>query len=73
MPLLLIRHMGFSKRATGRDGKMFGKETIYSTDDKAAQWDFRPDDDLLHSLVQQKSMSLGRELLCGYSGASPWF
>lgn len=39
---------------TGGDGKMFGKETIYSIDGKAAQWDFRPDDDLLRLLTQFK-------------------
>ena len=39
---------------TGGDGKMFGKETIYSIDDKAAQWDSRPDDDLLRSLMKFK-------------------
>jgi len=32
---------------TGGDGKMFGKETIYSVDDTAAQWDARPSADTL--------------------------
>lgn len=31
----------------GGDGKMFGKETIYSIDDSAAKWDARPDKELL--------------------------
>ena len=34
-------------KSTGGDGKMFGKETIYSADDSAAEWDKRPDADLL--------------------------
>ena len=37
---------GIFKR-TGGDGRMFGKETIYSKDDTAAEWDKRPPSDLL--------------------------
>ena len=29
-------------KKTGGDGKMFGKETIYSVDDSAASWDKKP-------------------------------
>jgi DNA modification methylase len=36
---------------TGGDGKMFGKPTIYSDDDKAAQWDLRPDSELLSMVL----------------------
>jgi len=39
-------------KSTGGDGKMFGKETIYSADDSAAEWDKRPDADLL-TLVKE--------------------
>ena len=39
---------------TGGDGKMFGNETIYSIDDKAAEWDSRPDDELLRLLASYK-------------------
>ena len=31
----------------GCDGRMFGKDTIYSVDDSAAEWDARPDGELL--------------------------
>jgi DNA modification methylase len=37
---------GIFKR-TGGDGMMFGKETIYSSDDTASRWDKRPDGGLL--------------------------
>jgi len=39
-------------KSTGGDGKMFSKETIYSADDSAAEWDKRPDADLL-TLVKE--------------------
>jgi DNA modification methylase len=32
------------------DGVMFGKQTIYSKDKSASQWDMRPDDELLRTL-----------------------
>jgi len=31
----------------GGDGRMFGNDTIYSVDDSAAEWDVRPDGELL--------------------------
>jgi len=34
-------------KKTGGDGRMFGKETIYSVDDSAASWDARPSPQLL--------------------------
>jgi DNA modification methylase len=34
-------------KASGGDGRMFGKDTIYSVDDSAAEWDARPDGELL--------------------------
>ena len=34
-------------KLTGGDGRMFGKDTIYSVDDSAAEWDARPDGELL--------------------------
>lgn len=37
---------GIFKKVDG-DGKMFGKATIYSDDNSAAEWDARPDGDLL--------------------------
>jgi len=36
---------------TGGDGKMFGKDTIYSIDDSAAEWDSRPPSKLLLRLM----------------------
>ena len=34
-------------KARGGDGRMFGNDTIYSVDDSAAEWDVRPDGELL--------------------------
>ncbi len=39
---------------TGGNGKMFGKETIYSIDDSAAEWDLRPSPELLIKLKEFK-------------------
>ena len=38
-------------KKTGGDGKMFGKETIYSVDDKAAGWDSRPSKQMLDLVI----------------------
>jgi len=34
-------------KKVGGNGRMFGKDTIYSIDDSAASWDYRPDVELL--------------------------
>ena len=34
-------------KPVGGDGRMFGKDTIYSIDDTAAKWDARPSNDVL--------------------------
>ena len=36
---------------TSTDGKMFGKETIYSEDDLAAGWDTRPSPDVIKAIM----------------------
>jgi DNA modification methylase len=41
-------------KKTGTDGKMFGKETIYSTDDKAAGWDVRPGAEVFAAIMATK-------------------
>jgi len=37
---------------TSHDGKMFGKETIYSVDKKAADWDSKPDSQLIRMVIE---------------------
>lgn len=58
-------------KKSGGDGKMFGKETIYSIDDKAAEWDLRPSDDLLKTLTSFKEYTIwGGNYFADILGAS---
>jgi DNA modification methylase len=59
-------------KKTGTDGKMFGKETIYSTDDKAAVWDVRPGADTFAAIMSAKKYVVwGGNYFADIMGASP--
>ena len=62
---------GVFKR-TNTDGKMFGKETIYSTDDKAAGWDVRPGSEAFAAIMATKKYVVwGGNYFADIMGASP--
>ncbi len=62
---------GVFKR-TNTDGKMFGKETIYSTDDKAAGWDVRPGSEAFAEIMATKKYIVwGGNYFADIMGASP--
>ena len=59
-------------KKTGTDGKMFGKETIYSTDDKAAGWDVRPGAEVFAAIMATKKYVVwGGNYFADIMGASP--
>ena len=59
-------------KKTGGDGKMFGKDTIYSTDDKAAQWDVRPSSEAFSAIMSAKKYVVwGGNYFADIMGASP--
>jgi len=59
-------------KKTGTDGKMFGKETIYSTDDKAAGWDVRPGSEAFAAIMATKKYVVwGGNYFADIMGASP--
>ena len=59
-------------KKTGTDGKMFGKETIYSTDDKAAVWDVRPGAEVFAAIMATKKYVVwGGNYFADIMGASP--
>jgi DNA modification methylase len=59
-------------KKTGADGKMFGKETIYSTDDKAAGWDVRPGPETFAAIMATKRYVVwGGNYFADIMGASP--
>jgi len=58
-------------KSADSNGKMFGKETIYSLDKKAAGWDQRPSKDFLRSLMCAKAYIVwGGNYLADAMGAS---
>ena len=60
----------FKKTDTG--GKMFGKETIYSTDDKAAGWDVKPGSEVFAAIMaMNKYVVWGGNYFADVMGASP--
>ena len=60
----------FKKR--GGDGKMFGKDTIYSVDQTAAIWDKRPDSETLKKLKEFPTYIIwGGNYFADDLGASP--
>ncbi len=60
----------FKKTDTG--GKMFGKETIYSTDDKAAGWDVKPGPEVFAAIMAMKKYVVwGGNYFADVMGASP--
>jgi site-specific DNA-methyltransferase (adenine-specific) len=62
---------GIFKKAAS-DGKMFGKETIYSTDQKTAGWDVRPDADLFRIIMgYRRYVVWGGNYFADMMGASP--
>ena len=59
-------------KKTGTDGKMFGKETIYSTDDKAAGWDVKPGAEAFAAIMATKKYVVwGGNYFADIMGASP--
>ena len=61
---------GIFKKTSG-DGKMFGKETIYSIDDKAAQWDQMPPIEIFQMIMSApKYVIWGGNYLADILGAS---
>ena len=59
-------------KKTGTDGKMFGKETIYSTDNKAAGWDVRPGSEVFAAIMATKKYVVwGGNYFADIMGASP--
>ena len=59
-------------KKTGTDGKMFGKETIYSTDDKAAGWDVKPSLEVFAAIMTTKKYVVwGGNYFADIMGASP--
>ncbi len=58
-------------KKTGGDGKMFGKRTIYSDDDTAAQWDARPSPGLLWTIWEacEKHVVWGGNYMADILGA----
>ena len=59
-------------KKTGTDGKMFGKETIYSTDDKTAGWDVRPGSEAFAAIMATKKYVVwGGNYFADIMGASP--
>ena len=59
-------------KKTGTDGKMFGKETIYSTDDKAAGWDVVPASEVFAAIMATKKYVVwGGNYFADIMGASP--
>src|SRR3990170_575648 len=60
---------GIFKNVDG-DGKMFGKDTIYSVDDTAAQWDVRPSKEILDlcTTLAANFVIWGGNYLAGYLG-----
>jgi DNA modification methylase len=59
-------------KKTASDGKMFGKETIYSIDQKAAAWDVRPKADLFRLIMAYpRYVVWGGNYFADMMGASP--
>ena len=54
----------------GGDGKMFGKDTIYSVDDRAAKWDMRPSADVLVGLTRGEFVIWGGNYFADALGSS---
>jgi len=58
-------------RKVGGDGRMFGRDTIYSVDDRAAAWDKRPDEATLRVLMSAKEYTIwGGNYLADSLGSS---
>ena len=58
-------------KKTGGDGRMFGKDTIYSVDDRAASWDSQPPAEFLQLLASYAEYAIwGGNYLADALGAS---